>query len=156
MERLERERTGIEGNAAVYQAVAEERAWVLVTHNRPFKTLAIFGVSNGPMTFGEGENALPVRYVWALPSQHLIDTYRRDVADPAKVKWVLDYIWAAIPTDANKQPVVLFNGASVENKTVLRWVKRVAGAKVSPEVLPAGPKQVPSHPFFLHHEPSYV
>ena len=156
VERLERARLGITGNEAVYQAVAEERAWTLITSKGPFKTLAIFGVSGAPLEFGQADEAIPVRYVWFLPTQYLIDTYRRDVADADKVKWVLDFIWSSIPTHIDKQPVVLFNGVTLANKAVLRWLKRVVGARISEKVIPAGPAHAPSHPFFLHHEPSYV
>lgn len=155
VERIERQRLGIESDTAVYRAVAEERAWVLIPNTRPFKSLAIFGVS-GLVDFPAGPTVRPARYVWFLPTQHLIDNYKRDVVDPTKVKWVLDWIWSSIPTAEDKAPVVLFNGATVENKTVLRWVKKVVGARVSRDVIPGGPKQAPMHPFFLHHMADYA
>lgn len=156
VEQEERDRLGIDNNEAVFQSVNEGRCWQLIQSRSPNKVLAVFGVSEHVIPLGEADAAVPARYVWFLPTQYLVDNRTRDLADPHKVQWVLEFIWSSIPTDYNKQPVVLFNGATVENKTVLRWIKKVVGARMGDKEYPAGPKQVPTRPFFLLHSPSYV
>lgn len=149
-EAAEKERLGLVGFKPMFDEIVAERAWLLVRNTRPYEELAIFGVGE------EYDRTMRARSVWFLPTQTAVETCKRDLASKEKAKWLLDFIWSSIPTDLNKEPIVLFNGVTPQNKAVLRWLKKVVGARVANHTVPNGPKQVQAHPFFLHHEPDYV
>ena len=139
VEQDEKERLGLTSTRSIFEAINEERAFLLILEARPYTNLAVFGVGDGGS-------------IWFLPTNNFVTNHKRSLVDRDVIRWVLAHCFALVPSNTP----LLFNGVSPENTTVLRWLTKAVGAVVHHEALPTIHNGHPAHPFYITRETAGV
>lgn len=138
----ERARLGLDASyGATFKEVEERRAFLLISHIRPWELYAVFGVTE-------------VGAIWFLPTQEFVDKHPRELADPSNIQWVIDFCYD-FAEDVGIPCNILFNGVTPENRTVMNWLRRAANARFFSAV-PSETNGAELHPFVLARSPTHV
>lgn len=132
-ETAERDRLGLKDkDLTLYDQVAEERAYQVITVARPNATLLVFGATK------EGA-------AWLLPTQQCVDKHSRFLAGKKSCEWILSWCWHLSPDKG-----MLMNGVTAEATRVIEWLKRSMGATFLGPPTPTAVNGALALPFYFH------